>query len=107
MKVKSMRSLVFYQVNDMVKNSTLDLSQALKIAWQIYRMKKHNEKVFFFRYKKLDGSLRYAKGRFFSDVSDSDVKAQHYLDFEKHEYRAFKPALFLGVDSEIELSQLK
>lgn len=89
-----LKSLVFYQANEMIKNQKVSQSVALKIAWQIYRMKKSNEPINFI-YKKIDGSTRFATGIFDKSISDKDIKAQHYFDIEKQEFRAFRPSLFV------------
>jgi hypothetical protein len=97
---RDFQRLVFLQAHDMRKNG-LTMSEALKIAWRLYRLKKRVDVTFCFKYKKIDGSLRFARGRFETAIGYNDIKAQHYFDTEKNEYRAFKPALFIGVYDEI------
>jgi hypothetical protein len=98
-----LKKLVFYQAHDMVKSGRVDFSAALKIAWQLYRMKKRPKTVYCFVYEKIDGSTRLARGRFYPEIVANDVKAQHYFDLEKRDWRAFKPVNFKGIYDEIEL----
>ena len=86
-----------------VKRNGFELSEALKQAWQVFKLKKQMLKgIVKFYYKKVDGSIREAYGTLKSELmpaidtsNDRRLKnptVQVYFDTERQEYRCFKVA---------------
>lgn len=102
MKATILRS-VMIQAWQFVKRNGFTLSEALKQAWALYRLKKQLLKgICKFYYQKVDGSMREAWGTLRSDLMPAlderqEKKAanptiQVYFDTEKQEFRCFKVA---------------
>lgn len=86
-----------------VKRNGFELSEALKQAWQVFKLKKQMLKgIVKFYYKKVDGSIREAYGTLKSELmpaidtsNDRRLKnptVQVYFDTERQEFRCFKVA---------------
>lgn len=85
-----------------VKRNGFELSEALKKAWQVFKLKKQMLKgIVKFYYKKVDGSIREAYGTLKSELmpaiegNDRRLKnptVQVYFDTERQEFRCFKVA---------------
>ena len=92
-----------------VKRNGLELSEALKKAWQVFKLKAKMAKgVVRFYFRKIDGTIREAYGTLRADLipqteasSDSRKKndtVQCYYDTEKQSFRCFKLANLVTVD---------
>lgn len=86
-----------------VKRNGFELSEALKQAWQVFKLKKQMLKgIVKFYYQKVDGSIREAYGTLKSELmpaidtsNDRRLKnptVQVYFDTERQEFRCFKVA---------------
>ena len=85
-----------------VKRNGLELSEALKKAWQVFKLKAKMAKgIVRFYFRKVDGSIREAYGTLRADLmpeikGDDNRKkndtVQAYYDTEKMEFRCFKVA---------------
>lgn len=86
-----------------VKRNGFELSEALKQAWQVFKLKKQMYKgIVKFYYQKVDGSIREAYGTLKSELmpaidnsNDRRLKnptVQVYFDTERQEFRCFKVA---------------
>lgn len=86
-----------------VKRNGFALSEALKQAWQVFKLKKQMFKgIVKFYYQKVDGSIREAYGTLKSELmpaidnsNDRRLKnptVQVYFDTERQEFRCFKVA---------------
>ena len=86
-----------------VKRNGFELSEALKQAWQVFKLKKQMLKgIVQFYYQKVDGSIREAYGTLKSELmpaidtsNDRRLKnptVQVYFDTERQEFRCFKVA---------------
>lgn len=86
-----------------VKRNGFELSEALKQAWQVFKLKKQMFKgIVKFYYQKVDGSIREAYGTLKSELmpaidtsNDRRLKnptVQVYFDTERQEFRCFKVA---------------
>lgn len=85
-----------------VKRNGINLSEALKKAWQVFKLKVAMAvRIVKFYFQKVDGSIREAYGTLRSDlipeVKGDDKRkkndtVQVYFDTEKQEFRCFKVA---------------
>ena len=86
-----------------VKRNGIELSEALKKAWQVFKLKAKMAKgIVKFYFRKIDGTIREAYGTLRTDLipqtessSDSRKKndtVQTYYDTEKQSFRCFKVA---------------
>lgn len=85
-----------------VKRNGINLSEALKKAWQVFKLKVAMAvRIVKFYFQKVDGSIREAYGTLRSDlipeVKGDDKRkkndtVQVYFDTEKGEFRCFKVA---------------
>ena len=83
-----------------VKRNGLELSEALKKAWQVFKLKAKMAKgIVKFYFQKVDGSIREAYGTLRADLlpeikGDDNRKkndtVQTYYDTEKESFRCFK-----------------
>jgi len=72
-----------------VKRNGFTLAEALKQAWQVFKLKaKMYKGIVKFYYQKVDGSLREAYGTL--------PTVQVYFDTERQEFRCFKVANVLN-----------
>lgn len=83
----------------MVKSNGYTISEALKQAWQVIKLRvKMTKQVVKFTFKKVDGSIREALGTLKSDETPQTVSSgkksskavQVYYDVEKMAWRCFK-----------------
>lgn len=92
-----------------VKRDGIELSEALKKAWQVFKLKAKMAKgIVKFYFQKVDGSIREAYGTLRADLipqteaSSSDRKkndtVQAYYDTEKMSFRCFKLANLVTVE---------
>lgn len=92
-----------------VKRNGIELSEALKKAWQVFKLKAKMAKgIVKFYFRKVDGSIREAYGTLRADLipqteaSSSDRKkndtVQAYYDTEKMSFRCFKLANLVTVE---------
>lgn len=86
-----------------VKRNGIELSEALKKAWQVFKLKAKMAKgIVRFYFQKVDGTIREAYGTLRADLipqteasSDNRKKndtVQTYFDTEKQSFRCFKLA---------------
>lgn len=90
-----------------VKRNGLELSEALKKAWQVFKLKAKMAKgIVRFYFRKVDGSIREAYGTLRSDlmpeIKGDDTRkkndtVQAYYDTEKQSFRCFKLANLVQV----------
>ena len=93
-----------------VKRNGIELSEALKKAWQVFKLKaKMAKSIVKFYFRKVDGTIREAYGTLRADLipqseassSDSRKKndtVQAYYDTEKMSFRCFKLANLVTVE---------
>lgn len=89
-----------------VKRNGFTISEALKVAWQNFKLKaRMRESIVKFYYQKVDGTIREAYGTLKESLlppaMGSGRKAndtvQTYYDTERQEYRCFKKANLLSI----------
>lgn len=90
-----------------VKRNGLELSEALKKAWQVFKLKAKMAKgIVRFYFRKVDGTIREAYGTLRSDlmpeIKGDDTRkkndtVQAYYDTEKQSFRCFKLANLVQV----------
>jgi len=90
-----------------VKISGCNLSEALKLAWQLYYLKKRMRlEIVKFYFQKIDGTTREAYGHLMLDKVpieqqpkgyDRSDKVFTYFDTERNEWRCFKKLNFLRI----------
>ncbi len=90
-----------------VKRNGINLSEALKKAWQVFKLKAKMAKgIVRFYFRKVDGSIREAYGTLRSDlmpeIKGDDTRkkndtVQAYYDTEKQSFRCFKLANLVQV----------
>lgn len=94
---------IMWQAWQFVKRNGFTLSEALKQAWALWRLKKAmTQGIVKFYYQKVDGSMREAWGTLKSDLmpkmdertdrKTENATVQVYFDTEKQEFRCFKRA---------------
>lgn len=90
----------------MVRKNGYTISEALKVAWQNFKLKAKMKKgVVRFYYRKVNGELREAFGtlsdRVVPETKETGRKAnntlQTYYDTEREEWRSFKIANLVNV----------
>ena len=102
MKKTDLRSIM-QMAWQFVKRNGIELSEALKKAWQVFKLKAKMAKgIVKFYFRKIDGTIREAYGTLRTDLipqtessSDSRKKndtVQTYYDTEKQSFRCFKVA---------------
>lgn len=90
-----------------VKRNGINLSEALKKAWQVFKLKaKMTKGIVRFYFRKVDGTIREAYGTLRSDlmpeIKGDDTRrkndtTQTYYDTEKQAFRCFKLANLVSV----------
>lgn len=90
-----------------VKRNGINLSEALKKAWQVFKLKAKMAKgIVRFYFRKVDGTIREAYGTLRSDlmpeIKGDDTRrkndtTQTYYDTEKQAFRCFKLANLVSV----------
>lgn len=90
-----------------VKRNGINLSEALKKAWQVFKLKAKMAKgIVRFYFRKVDGTIREAYGTLRSDlmpeIKGDDTRkkndtVQAYYDTEKQSFRCFKLANLVQV----------
>lgn len=94
---------IMWQAWQFVKRNGFTLSEALKQAWALWRLKKAmTQGIVKFYYQKVDGSMREAWGTLKSELmpkmdertdrKTENATVQVYFDTEKQEFRCFKRA---------------
>ena len=93
-------SAIMKQAHQFIKIAGLSLSEALKKAWAVFKLKAAMSKgIVKFYFQKVDGSIREAYGtlaeRFIPATTGSDNRkkndtTQTYFDTERQEWRCFK-----------------
>ena len=89
----------------MVKRNGFTMSEALKVAWRNYKLKKAMAtRIVKFYFQKIDGSVREAYGSLqesivpqTSGTRKSNDTVQTYWDCEKASWRCFKKANLLRI----------
>lgn len=91
-------SNIFNRAWSLVKTYGISMSEALRKAWAIAKLRKQMAKgIVKFAYYKVDGSIRTAWGTLKESIlpatsgRKSSDKVVTYYDTEKREYRCFKP----------------
>ena len=108
MKKTDLRSIM-QMAWQFVKRNGIELSEALKKAWQVFKLKAKMAKgIVRFYFRKVDGSIREAYGTLRADLipqseasSDNRKKndtVQAYFDTKRGEFRCFKLANLVTVD---------
>lgn len=91
-----------------VKRNGIELSEALKKAWQVFKLKAKMAKgIVRFYFRKVDGTIREAYGTLRTDLipqtdSTSDGRkkndtVQSYYDTERQSFRCFKLANLIAI----------
>ena len=90
-----------------VRIAGLNLSEALKTAWQNFKLRiKMNSGIVKFYFQKVDGSIREAYGtlssRFVPSTAGTDNRKQNntvqtYFDTEKQEWRCYKKLNLISI----------
>ena len=88
-----------------VKNLGFSMSDALKVAWQNYKLRAAlANRIVKFYFQKVDGSIREAYGTLRADrippvegTRKPNPTVQVYFDTEKNEWRCFKKANLLRI----------
>ena len=89
-----------------VKRNGYTMSEALKVAWSNFKLKKEmTDRIVKFYYQKVDGSIREAFGTLSSKImpetKGSNRKrndtVQVYYDTEKQAYRCYKKANLIRI----------
>ena len=93
-------SAIMKQAHQFIKIAGLSLSEALKKAWAVFKLKVSMSKgIVKFYFQKVDGSIREAYGTLSNNIipaiagTDNRKKndtTQVYFDTEKQEWRCFK-----------------
>ena len=101
MKKTDLRSIM-QMAWQFVKRNGMNLAEALKKAWQVFKLKAQMMKgIVRFYFRKVDGTIREAYGTLRADLmpeikgEDNRRKndtVQTYFDTEKQEFRCFKLA---------------
>ena len=100
-------STIMSQAWQFVKRNGYSLSEALKVAWANFKLKKEMAaKIVKFYFQKVDGSIREAYGTLKENLlpptKDSGRKPNDtlftYFDTEKSEWRSFKKANLLSIN---------
>lgn len=107
MKKTDLRSIM-QMAWQFVKRNGIELSEALKKAWQVFKLKAKMAKgIVRFYFRKVDGSIREAYGTLRADLmpeikGDDPRKkndtVQTYFDTEKQSFRCFKLANLVAVN---------
>lgn len=90
------KAVLFYRAHLIAKQTKVNFSIALKKAWQVLKLAKAMQsKVVEFAFKKVDGSIRMAKGTLNVAYESKGKKPfntgiQTYFDIEVNDYRCFK-----------------
>lgn len=101
-----MRKEIFILAWQFVKKNGYSLSEALKVAWCNYKLKKQMAtRIVRFWFQKVDGSVREAFGTLRPDMLPqtqnngrrANDTIQTYYDTEKAEYRCYKRANLLRI----------
>ena len=100
--MKTFRSTVFKRAHQIVKNTGVKFSEALKKSWSIYRLlKTMGRKPTVFTYKKLNGEIREARGTIQHVTSKTERKTNYavvtYFDLNKNGVRCFRAENLLNV----------
>ena len=90
-----------------VKRNGIQISEALKMAWQVFKLKAKMAKgIVRFYFRKVDGTIREAYGTLRADlmpeIKGDDTRrkndtTQVYFDTEKQAFRCFKLANLVSV----------
>lgn len=98
--------LLMKQAWKMVKENDFTMSEAMKLAWSLYKMTQRlKDGVVKFSFKKKDGSIREAVGTLQNDVIAPHLKGGErtsnvtdtviYFDVEAQGFRSFKTTNFI------------
>ena len=97
-KQSNYKSEIFHRAWIMFYESSKKFSLCLTKAWKLYRLKKKmTKKVVKFTYKKVNGTLRFAKGTL-QEVFLKNIKGERkpnlrtlvYWDMEASDFRCFR-----------------
>jgi len=104
---KNQLSSIMRMAWDFVKKYGFSMSEALKQAWLISKLKyEMSKRIVKFYFQKVDGSMREAFGTLASDkipaIASTDTRkknesVQTYYDTEKQEWRCFKIANLIRI----------
>lgn len=91
-----------------VKRNGIELAEALRKAWQVFKLKAQMAKgIVRFYFRKVDGTIREAygtlKAELMPEIKGSDNRkkndsVQVYFDTEKQEFRCFKLANLIALN---------
>ncbi len=90
------KSILFYRAHQIAKQTKVSFSIALKKAWAVLKLaNKMKNEVVEFAFKKVDGSIRLAKGTLniaYESKSNRpfNTGTQTYFDIEADGFRCFK-----------------
>ena len=110
MKTETLRSIMKLAWN-FVKNFNMTMSEALKLAWKNIKLYKAlSGKIVEFEFKKLDGTIRKAKGTINVEILTStnsvpcgvrpytkNPNHQAFFDVEKKQWRSFDKSNLIQV----------
>lgn len=105
MRTSELRQIML-QAWQFVKRNGYTMSEALKVAWANYKLKKEmNNRIVKFYFQKVDGSIREAFGslqeKLLPETKGTDRKANDtlftYFDTEKGNWRSFKKANLISI----------
>ena len=92
----STKSVLFYRAHQIAKTTKVNLSIALKKAWAVLKLANQmKNEVVEFAFKKVDGSIRLAKGTLNVSIDSKgnrpfNTGVQTYYDVEADGFRCFK-----------------
>lgn len=90
------KAVLFYRAHMIAKKTKVNFSLALKKAWAVLKLANEmKDRIVEFAFKKVDGSIRLAKGTLKVTYEAKGNKpfntgVQTYFDVEVNDYRCFK-----------------
>ncbi|MCD7972568.1 MAG: SH3 beta-barrel fold-containing protein [Candidatus Azobacteroides sp.] len=90
------RTEVFRQAYLLREETNRPFSECLVVSWKLYRLRKKLEAgIVTFSYRKLDGSIRRARGTlkdtgYIPKGKEISLKVINYFDIDAKEYRSFR-----------------
>lgn len=90
------KSILFHRAHLIAKQTKVNFSSALRKAWAVLKLANQmKEEIVEFAFKKVDGSIRLAKGTLKSNYESKKIRpfntgVQTYFDVEVNDFRCFK-----------------
>lgn len=90
------KQILFFRAHEIRRSTKVSISEALKKAWAVLKLAKTmKDRIVEFAYRKVDGSIRMAKGTLNIDRDQTaarpfNTKVQTYFDVEANDFRCFK-----------------